>query len=76
VPDYILLCCHCALVKRFKIEHTSLKKGSLNPLQPKVFGVKFSLREIQMIFPIKLRNFKQWKMPKLLNFRFPEGGIY
>jgi len=24
-------------------------------------------------FPNKLRNFKLWKMPKLLNFRFPEG---
>jgi len=31
--------------------------GLLNPQQPKVFGVKFSLREIRRIFPIKLHNF-------------------
>ena len=33
----------------------------INPLQPKVFGVKFSLREIRRIFPIKLPNFKALK---------------
>ena len=36
----------------------------LNPLQPKVFGVKFSLREIRSIFLTKIRNFKLFKMPK------------
>jgi len=41
--------------------------------QPKVFGVKFILREIRRIFLIKLRNFEHWKIPKLLNFRFLEG---
>ena len=35
--------------------------------------MKFNLREIQRIFPIKLRYLKLRKMPKLLNFRFPEG---
>jgi len=35
-----------------------------NPQQPKVFGVKFSLREIRRIFSIKIRSFKLWKMPK------------
>jgi len=48
----------------------------VNPLQARVFGVKFSLREIRRIFPIKLWNFKVWKMPKLLNFRFPGGDIF
>jgi len=41
---------------------------------PKVFGVKFSLREIGRIFSIKIRNFKLWKMPKLLNLKFLGGG--
>jgi len=27
------------------------------------FGVKLSLREIERILPIKMRNFKLWKMP-------------
>ena len=42
------------------------------PWEPKVFGVK-SLREIGRIFSTEIRNFKLWKMPKLLNFRLPEG---
>jgi len=33
--------------------------------QPKVFRVKFSLREIGTIFSTKVRNFKLWKMPTL-----------
>jgi len=37
----------------------------------KIFGV--SLKEIGRIFSIKIRNFQLWKMPKLLNFKFPEG---
>jgi len=41
--------------------------------KPKEFKVKFGLREIQRIFTIELRYFKLWKMPKLLNFRFPEA---
>jgi len=48
------------------------KANFLKPQQPKVFGVKFSLREIRRIFAIKLRNFELWKMPKSLNLRFPE----
>ena len=36
-----------------------------NLLQPKVFGVKFSLREIRGIFFTKIRNFKLLKMPIL-----------
>jgi len=42
-------------------------------LEPKVFGMKFSLREVGGIFSTKIRNFKLWKMPKLLNFMFSEG---
>jgi len=37
---------------------------NFNPYQPKVLGVKFSLREIYRIFPIEIRNFKLWEMPK------------
>jgi len=33
----------------------------VNPKQLKIFEVKFSLRKIRRIFPIKLRNFKLWK---------------
>jgi len=44
----------------------------LNQWEPKVFGVKFSLREIRRIFPTKLRTFKLWKMPRELNSRSPE----
>jgi len=41
-----------------------LSRGNiLKPYQPKVFGVKFSLREIERIFYIDIRNFKLWKMP-------------
>ena len=29
-----------------------------------VFGVKFSLRDIERVFHFKIRNFKLWKMPK------------
>jgi len=29
-----------------------------------------------MIFPFKLRNFKLWKMPKLLNLRFSEAWYF
>ena len=28
------------------------------------------------IFFIKIRNFKLWETPKLLNFRFPEGWYF
>ena len=40
---------------------------------PKVFGVKFGLKVIRRFFTIEIRNIKLWQMPKLLNFRFPEG---
>ena len=39
------------------------KDMRLKPKQPKLFGVKFSLREIQRTFSIEIRNFKLWKMP-------------
>jgi len=32
--------------------------------------------DFRRIFPIKLRNFKLRKMPKLLNVRFPEGWYF
>jgi len=47
-----------------------------NPKQPKVFVVKFSSRKIERIFLIEIRNFKLWKMPKLLNFRFRDGRYF
>ena len=34
------------------------------------------LREIGRIFSIEIRNMKLWKMPKLLNFTFPEGWFF
>ena len=49
---------------------------NFNPKQPKVFRVKINFREIWGIFAIKLRNFKLTEMPKLLNFRFPEGCYF
>jgi len=61
--------------------YVSMKRNQLNildkiclvPLQPIVFGVKFSFKKMGRIFSIKIRNFKIWEMPKLLNFRTPEG---
>jgi len=35
-----------------------LSSVAINPYQPKVFGVKFSLREIGRVFSIKIRNFE------------------
>ena len=47
------------------IAYLSIKMGEgVNPWQPKVFGVKFSLREIERIFSIKIRNLASLKMPK------------
>ena len=37
---------------------------------------RFSHERRAMIFPIKLRNYKLWKMPKLSNFMFPEGWYF
>jgi len=39
-------------------DRANIEYMGLNPKQPKVFGVKFSLREIERIFSIKIRNFK------------------
>jgi len=41
--------------------------------QPKEFGMKFSLREIERTFSNKVQNFKLCKMHESKNFRFPEG---
>ena len=38
--------------------------------------MKFCLSEIRRIFAINLRNSNLWIMPKLLNFRFPEGRFF
>jgi len=38
--------------------------------------VKFSVRGTRRIVFIKIRNFKLWAMPKLFNFRFPEGWYF
>jgi len=54
-------------------QQTSQLSHYLNPQQPKVFRAKFSLRGIGRFFPIKIRNFKLWKMPELIIFSFPEG---
>jgi len=58
--------------KQWKIRSFG-RRMNINPQQRKVFGKKFSLRENRRIFPIKLRNFKLWKIQKLLNVGFPEG---
>ena len=47
-----------------------------NPQQPKVIGVKFSLREIRRMFSIEIQKCKLLKMPKLIYFRFPEGWYF
>jgi len=44
----------------------------LNP--PKVYEVKFSLREIERITSIKMRNFKLWELPKY--FKVSRGVIF
>jgi len=41
-----------------------IKILQINSKQPKVFGVKLRLGEIEMIFPIEKSSFKLWKMPK------------
>jgi len=48
-------------------------RASINPEQPKVFEVNFSLRKIgRIFFPLKYR-IEALAMPELLNFSFPEG---
>jgi len=50
---------------------------SLKPQQPKVFAVKFSLREIGRTMSVKNMNFLSFeKMPKSLNFKFSEGWYF
>jgi len=50
-----------------------------NILRKKIVSTGFKITaqsistETESIFSIKLRNFKLWKTPKQLNFRFPEG---
>ena len=46
----------------FSLEGSDLLQ--VNPLQPKVFEVKLSLREIESIFFIEIHNFKLWRMSK------------
>jgi len=57
----------------FFLQCRNFQVHGINPQQPKVFGVKFSWREIWRIF---LRNFKLLEMPKLLNFSFPKGWYF
>jgi len=58
---YFLRIFHKILNRKFM----NVYEKEVNPLQPKEFGVKFSLREIGRIFFTKiLRNFKLFKMPK------------
>jgi len=45
--------------------HLVVKFARINPLQLKVYGVKFSLSELGRIFFTKIRNCKLFKMPKL-----------
>ena len=56
--------CGRTSVARFHFERTF--NIFFNPLQPKVFGVKFSLREIGRIFLTKIRSFK---LLKCLNYK-------
>jgi len=53
------------VVKKRTCREMSFIAPEVNPVQPKVFGVKFSLREIRRIFYSKIRYFKLFKMPKL-----------
>ena len=62
--------------RAYKANITFNANALFKPLQPKVFGVKFRLWEIASIFSTKIRNFKLWKMTKLINFRFPEGWYF
>ena len=48
-----------------KIFEVAFSSSFVNPLQPKVLGVKFSLREIGRIFFTNIPNFKLFKMPNL-----------
>jgi len=66
---------YCVTIQCIQLSDTYKNKhiSYINPSQLKVFGVIFSVREIRRIFPIKLHNFQLWKMPKSLNFRFPDG---
>ena len=43
--------------------------------RPKYLEWNYLKRSLK-IFPTKVRNFKLWKMAKLLNFRFPEGRYF
>jgi len=51
------------------------KRADFNQ-QPKEFGVKIILREIERIVSIKILNFKLREMSKLLNLRLPEGRYF
>jgi len=53
--------------KKQKKKRKTIKimQHQINPLQSKVFEMKFSLREIRRIFLTKIRNFKLFKMPEL-----------
>jgi len=57
-----------------RLEHCEFEIHWGKPIsaQSRLFGVKFSLREIGSIFSTKIRKLKLWKMSKLLIFRFPE----
>jgi len=68
IGRFFKLTCQLLVLARFKKYVSSLVHMlfnlALTHKQPKIFGVKFSLREIERIFSIKMRNFLLRKMPK------------
>jgi len=66
-PEYVFRQSLKKLLKKANLNFDTISflLFNLNPLQPKVFGVKFSFREIGRIFLTKIRNLKLFKMPKL-----------
>jgi len=47
-------------------------RAHINPRSPKYLEWNLAKEELGGFFSIKIRDFKSWKMLKLLNFRFPE----
>jgi len=49
---------------------------SLTHNSPKYLEWNLASEKLKGFFPVKIRNFKLLKMPKLLNLRFPEGWYF
>jgi len=53
-----------------KVARSIVMIDEVTSWQPKVFGLIYSLRDIERAFSINIRNVKVWEKPKLLNSRF------